>query len=150
MWNDGKLTMNLTRYFLFTKLRPTDLDYNHVKDEAERINAHVIYITDDSDETCKVLKGIIVLGGQPTTYGCLHKNFPNFTITTIPTEFELDFWNLPDNVVKISAHPFDDIKKNLFKSLFNEKSLSTFISNERNPGNIREMVPSSTILTRGD
>lgn len=151
MWCDGKTTMNLTRYFLFTKLRPKKEDYFKLVDESKKINAHVIYKTDTSDPDCKVLKGLIVLCGPVTHCNVLCNNFPNFILTTLPTNFELDFWKLPSDVFKIGQHPYEDIKKNLFRSLFSETSLSNFMSNERNPSankRHRSMVPASAISTK--
>lgn len=132
-----------TRYFLFTKLRPKGDDYKHLMKEAEKIKAFILYRTDYSDENCAVLKGLIILGGPPTQNSVLARNFRNFLISMVPINFELDFWNLDQDVKEIGRHPYEDIKRNLFK--FNETKLSAFMGNERNPGSIRKMVSSAGV-----
>lgn len=116
-----------TRYFLFTKLKPKVKDYILLKEECERIDANVIFKTDTSDGDCKVLKGLIILCGNPTYGGLLCNNFPNFLLWTLPVDFELDFWNLPPDVIKIGRHPFESIKRRLFELV----SLSEFIKHDR-------------------
>jgi len=98
--------------------------------ESKKIDAHIIYKTDTSDESCRVLKGILILCAQPTHPDTLARNFPNFTISRIPSNFELDFWNLKD-VSILGKHPYKDIKTNLFKTLFSQKSLSGFMETDR-------------------
>lgn len=139
-----------TRYFIFTRLRPKSEDYIHIIEESKRINAHIIYITDTTDPECKVLKGLIILCGPTTHQNIICRNFPNFFLFPLPTNFELDFWNLPPDVFKVGQHPFDSVRKRLFKGLFDESSLSGFMRNERNQGDhqhIRTMVSSSTRTT---
>lgn len=146
-------TKSSTRYFLFNKLRPKKEDYLHLVEESKRIDAYIIYKTDATDTECKILKGIIILRGPPTKQNVICNNFPNFILTSTPTEFELDFWNLPQDVSKIGCHPFNDIKKKLFTGLFEEASLSNFMRNDcnqRNSKHIRTMVPSSTRTTIRD
>lgn len=135
-------TSSITRYFLFTRLKPKKEDYIHLVEESKRIDAHILYKTDTSDPQCKVLKGLIILCGPPTFPDVLHNNFPNFTITTIPSKFELDFWNI-QGVFKVGEHPYEEVKKTLFKSLFDVPTLSSFMQNERNNTDIRKMVPAS-------
>lgn len=139
-----------TRYFLFTRLRPKLQDYMHLVNESRRIQAFVVYKTDTSDPTCKVLKGLFILHGTPTKDWVLANNFPNFIITSMPNQCELDLWNLK-GVTTIGKHPFEDVKRRLFKGLFDVKSFSDFMNNERitiedGSEDVRTMVPSSAKL----
>lgn len=88
---------------------------------------------------------MIMLWGPKTYCDVLAKNFPNFILTKVPINFELDFWNLK-GVFMVGGHPYQEIKKKLFSSLFSEASLSDFMSNERiNTGSVRTVVPASAI-----
>ena len=114
-----------TRYFLFWRVKPKPRDYQVLYDACKQINAFFAYKT-HNDGTRPVLKGYIILHKNTTcaTGRTLHRYFPNFLLTCVPSKFHFNFEDLnkEEGVIVVGTHPFDDIRKELFK----RKSLTHF------------------------
>lgn len=114
-----------TRYFLFSRVGPTDKDYFKLKKSCKEINAYCCYRLFYKGNK-KYLKGVLVLRGHPTASdgSTLVTFFPNFLFHQLESDFELDFCSMPNGTVCIGNHPLDDVKKNLFGL-----NLRSFLSN---------------------
>ena len=114
-----------TRYFLFTRTNPRVSDYELVVRVANKIDAHLGYATVYNGGT-RVLKGFIVLRGPRTFVGTLCKHFPNFllfAVDAMETYFDFNLDSVPDGVTMVNEHPFQEVRKTLFKD---KNSLAEF------------------------
>jgi hypothetical protein len=111
-----------TRYFLFTKVNPSDKDVDVLLKGCEKVNAtfigyHVIQL-----KTKSLLKGFFVLN-ETTCHTChIEQFFPNFLLQTMPVVMEIDFkrTEMPLSLKLLGSHPYKAIKKNLFKKEFSK------------------------------
>lgn len=105
-----------TRYFLFWRINPTNKDYSILAESCETINAFYGFKT-SWENSRRVLKGFIVLKGPSTCESgrTLHRYFPNFLIRCVKADFHFNFEDSPPDVEMVGLHPFDDLRKELFK-----------------------------------
>ena len=101
--------MRRTRYFLFSRLNPSQRDYELLKEVCNGIDAYLGYQT--SFLGCQRLEGFIVLRGPRTRASNLSGFFPNFYIWAAPHGFL--FEDLNHDVV-FKEHPYKCIRKDLF------------------------------------
>ena len=105
-----------TRYFVFFRINPKQKDYGTIKDAAEKIDAQIIHRTVSCGKRI-VLKGLLILRGKTTceTACALHVHFPNFLVVKAPKSLQLNFEGLHEDTEFEGEHPFQHIRKNLFK-----------------------------------
>jgi hypothetical protein len=106
-----------TRYFAFTRINPEPGDYLNLHKAVDIIDAFLCYRTGTHNGR-KILKGVLVLRGKRTCpSGCtLESLFPNFLLRHLPdNRLDFDFHALPRDVVVKGVHPFDDLRRDLFK-----------------------------------
>ena len=105
-----------TRYFLFHRVNPKPEDYTMLVEVSETINAFITYVT-ECQKNRRILKGFIILRGQTTcvTGQTLHLYFPNFMLQSVSKHFHFNFEDIPQTAVSIGDHPYQDLKKTLFK-----------------------------------
>lgn len=116
-----------TRYFVFTRVDPRDLDYERLRGVCEMIDAHLAYKTVRDASRIRLI-GCLVLRGPRTVaddIGCL---LPNFLVTAMTSDVD-DIWHwfevsssktdgsfFIDGEIFFNnhSHPFDDLKRVLF------------------------------------
>lgn len=106
----------ITRYFIFSIIEPTSNDYRLLIETCQIIDACYGYRT-DCGRSEKILKGFIILRGARTHIGCLSKAFveiPGFSLMEVQREFDLDFDEIPRDVVFKGGHPYKDLRRDLF------------------------------------
>ena len=107
-----------TRYFIFTKVNPTGDDIATLVRGCESIKAEFYGYHVHGNKERKILKGFLVLSQDTTLASRLYAWFPNFLVSSMPTEMGAEFDNMPEGVIVTGNHPYSDCRKNLFKSDF--------------------------------
>ena len=110
-----------TRYFVFTRVDPRTSDYDYLLETCSRIDAWVVYKTMRTGFRTRML-GFLILRGPRTVSDDIALLLPNFLVNELPVHFH-DGWDWIDSVsggggeeifFNGKAHPFIDIKKQLF------------------------------------
>lgn len=98
----------MTRYFVFTRIRPTRKDYNLLRKLSTVIDAFIGYSTEFG--RVPRLVGFFILRGPKTRVSIIHRFFPNFLVSQAPDEFDFDL--VCD--ILLNEHPYIELKRNLF------------------------------------
>jgi len=104
------LSSKYTRYFIFSRVNPSERDYRHLCTECKRINAYFGYRTMRDGDRIRLI-GFIVLRGHRTVASDLVRGFPNFSLTGshYDENFNKDVYD-----VVVGEHPFGALKVDLF------------------------------------
>jgi len=96
-----------TRYFRFSRISPTAIDYDVLDSLPSLLNAYVSYRTNQADDV-SMLYGFIVLHAQPATLSSMRPHLPGFLLTTLPPGFELPPPTPRDD------HPYRSVRRILY------------------------------------
>lgn len=106
-----------TRYFVFSKVNPTDKDFRLLINNCSAIKAHYYgYLThyDGTSKRKTLLEGFFVLSKNPTYPTFLYSWFPNFLIRQMPACMMLE--DINPSVVVVGSHPYISCRNDLFDS----------------------------------
>lgn len=114
-----------TRYFLFWRVNPSPNDYELLKTSCKTIDAYFGYKTEHGSNKT-ILKGFFILRGVKACASgkSLYSYFPNFLITSVGTHFNFNFEDMQPDITLNGYHPFNSIRKNLFK----DRDLTRFMN----------------------
>lgn len=104
----------ITRYFIFTKINPTDDDFNRLYAAANEVDAFLGYSYNRIGKSNKhSLVGFLILRKSPTNAGRLISHLPNFILKPAKSK---DFAKCCKGYIVLHGnHPLNDIKKLLFE-----------------------------------
>lgn len=109
-----------SRYFAFTRIRPSKKDYERLITNSGRIEAFMSYRTIYAVPTSStkkrrkepVIVGYFILGRNQGSAGSLAHWFPNFLIHAVKKNDDIEGFK-PDFV--LGTHPLRELKRELFK-----------------------------------
>lgn len=116
-----------SRYFLFSRVNPSDKDFKLLSDSCDAIKAEYYgyFVEREGRGILKkrktTLKGFFVLSHATTFATRLEGWFPNFLVYSMPESMVSDFDRLPSDLTVSGSHPYKGLKANLF-----DEGLSTF------------------------
>jgi hypothetical protein len=111
-----------TRYFVFTRVNPTDNDVEVLSKGCASVKAdfYGYTIRNVNAGTKTIMKGFLVLSRDSTFENRLAPWFPNFLLTAMPASMDANFDDLPPEIIVHGKHPYHECKRNLFGDDFHQ------------------------------